>query len=319
MTYPYILRRLLQSIIVLVLVSMIVFVLMRLLPGDPILIYVTQGNLESSTQEQIDLLRKEFGLDKSMPAQYVNWIARVIRGDLGKSILHRDSVSGEIARRLPITFFLGMLAFVISILIGIPAGIISATRRGRWLDTAVTTLANIGITVPIFWLGILLIYFFALYLGWLPVFGYTSPFEDFWLSIKQVIMPVVCLSVFAIASNARQARSSMLEVIRQDYIRTAWSKGLRERSVILGHALKNALIPVVTLIGMMVRNIFGGSVLIETVFNIPGMGRLAVEGILGKDYQVVQGCVLITALIVLASNLVVDISYGWLDPRIRYK
>jgi len=132
-------------------------------------------------------------------------------------------------------------------------------------------------------------------------------------------MPVVCLSVFAIASNARQARSSMLEVIRQDYIRTAWSKGLRERSVILGHALKNALIPVVTLIGMMVRNIFGGSVLIETVFNIPGMGRLAVEGILGKDYQVVQGCVLITALIVLASNLVVDISYGWLDPRIRYK
>jgi peptide/nickel transport system permease protein len=292
---------------------------MRLLPGDPILIYVTQDNLESSTQEQIDLLRNEFGLDKPIPVQYVEWISGVVRGDLGKSILHRDSVSAEIVRRLPITFHLGLMAFVIAILIGIPAGIISATRRGQWLDTAVTTLANIGITVPIFWLGILFIYFFSLYLGWLPVFGYTSPFKDFWLSTKQVLMPVACLSLFAIASNARQARSSMLEVIRQDYIRTAWSKGLRERSVILDHALKNALIPVVTLAGMMVRNIFGGSVLIETVFSIPGMGRLAVEGILSKDYQVVQGCVLITAVIVLVSNLVVEISYTWLDPRIKYR
>jgi len=314
----YILRRLIQSLFVLLIVTMIVFLAMRLLPGDPILMMVTADALKETSEEQIAALRHEFGLDKPLFVQYANWLSGAVRGDLGKSILHSDSVTAEIVRRIPITFHLGAVAFVMSILIGIPAGIISAVRRGRWLDTGVTLLANLGITVPIFWLGILLVYLFALYLRWLPTFGYTSPFDNFWLSTRQVLMPIFCLSVFAIASGTRQTRSSMLEVIQQDYIRTAWSKGLKERAVIFRHALKNALIPVVTLNGMTVSNIFGGSVLIETVFNIPGMGRLAVDGVVSQDYAIVQGVILVVATAVMLANLVVDLSYGWLDPRIRY-
>ena len=314
----YIIRRLIQSLFVLLIVTIIVFLAMRLLPGDPILMMVTADALKEASEEHIAALRHEFGLDKPLFVQYANWLSGAVRGDLGKSILHGDSVTTEIVRRIPITFHLGAVAFLMSILIGIPAGIISAVRRGGWLDTGVTLLANLGITVPIFWLGILLVYLFALYLRWLPTFGYTSPFDNFWLSTRQVLMPIFCLSVFAIASGARQTRSSMLEVIQQDYIRTAWSKGLKERAVIFRHALKNALIPVVTLNGMTVSNIFGGSVLIETVFNIPGMGRLAVDGVVSQDYAIVQGVILVVATAVMLANLVVDLSYGWLDPRIRY-
>ena len=173
-------------------------------------------------------------------------------------------------------------------------------------------------TVPVFWLGVLGIYFFGLKLGWLPLSGYTSPFEDFWYSIKQLIMPVICLSVIPLASTARQTRSSVLEIVHQDYIRTAWSKGLKEGQVIIRHALKNGLIPVITLLGIQVPIIFGGSVLVETVFNIPGMGRLLVNSVIAQDYPIVQACVLIMAMMVVFSNLLVDLSYGWLDPRIRY-
>jgi peptide/nickel transport system permease protein len=213
---------------------------------------------------------------------------------------------------------LGILAFIIATIVGIPAGVLCAVRRGGWLDNLVTTLANIGITVPVFWLGILLIYVFALYFKWLPVMGYTSPFENFWLSTKQLIMPVFCLAVGPIAGNARQARSSMLEVIRKDYIRTAWSKGLRERAIILKHALKNGLMPVVTLSGMGVGTILGGAVLIEQVFNIPGIGRLTVTSVMNQDYPYVQAIALIMAISIVFSNLLVDISYGWLDPRVHY-
>jgi peptide/nickel transport system permease protein len=214
---------------------------------------------------------------------------------------------------------LGLLAFILSIIIGIPIGVISAVRRGRWVDTVLTVLANIGITVPIFWLGILMIYAFGLSLGVLPIFGYTSPFEDFWMSTKQVIMPVICMSLGAMAGNARLTRSTVLEVMQQDYIRTAWSKGLVERVVIMRHAMKNALIPIVTMVGVILPTIIGGSVLVETVFNIPGMGRLAVDGVNSYDYPIVQGITLIIAVVITLANLVVDISYGWLDPRIRYQ
>jgi peptide/nickel transport system permease protein len=182
----------------------------------------------------------------------------------------------------------------------------------------VTVLSNLGITVPIFWLGILLIYFLGLKARLLPLFGYTSPFVDFGLSTRQLILPVICLSIFPIASSARQTRSSILEVIRQDYIRTAWAKGLRQRVIVFKHILKNGLIPVVTLSGIGLSHILGGSVLVETVFNIPGMGRLGVEAVLSQDYAIVQAIILITALMVVLANLIVDISYGWLDPRIRY-
>jgi peptide/nickel transport system permease protein len=314
----YIIRRFLQSVLVLLIVTALVFFAMRILPGDPILMLITQDDFSQASEAEIQALRKEFGLDKPIMIQYIVWISNAVRGDLGISIIHRSSVMDEISGRLPITLHLGLLALFISIIISIPLGVISAVRRGKWIDTVVTVTANLGITIPIFWLGILLIYFFALYLGLLPVHGYTSPFDNFSMSTKQLLMPLFCLSVFPIASSARQTRSSLLEVMGQDYIRTAWSKGLRERLVISRHALKNALIPVVTLKGMTLRNIFGGSVLIETVFNIPGMGRLAVDAVLSQDYAIVQGVTLLIAIVVMLANLLVDLSYGWLDPRIRF-
>ena len=315
----YIIRRILQSLLVLIIVTIIIFLAVRFLPGDPILMYISPEELSVAGEEKIAALKYEFGLDKPVPLQYINWFSGIFRGDLGKSMKYRVNVMDEISRRLPITLYLGLIAFVISAIIGIPIGIISALRRGKWIDILVTSLANIGIAVPVFWLGVLMVYFFGLQLRWLPIFGFTSPTQDFWLSLRQTIMPVICLSLFSIASSARQTRSSMLEVIRQDYIRTAWSKGLSERTVVIFHALKNGLIPIVTLKGMHLRSIVGGSVLVETVFSIPGMGRLAVEGLLAHDFAIVQGVALIIALIVLLSNLLVDLSYGWLDPRIRYQ
>ncbi len=315
----YLVRRLLQTLVVLLLVSIIVFIALRTLPGNPVLMLVTRNELQEFTDEQIKALEREFGLDKPMVIQYFDWISGVLlRGDLGDSIVNRSPIAKLIMQRLPVTFHIGILAIILAIIIGVPAGVICAVRRGKWQDSIVTLIANIGITAPNFWVGMLMIYFFGLYLNLLPVFGYTSPFTNFGMSTSQIIMPVLCLAVFPIASITRQTRSSMLEVMRQDYIRTAWSKGLKERAVIIKHAIKNGLIPVVTLLGMMVGIVIGGSVLIESVFNIPGMGRLAVDAINNQDYPIVQGVVLLVATAVAMTNLLVDISYGWIDPRIRY-
>lgn len=314
----YIIRRLIMAIIVLLLVTTIVFFAMRLLPGDPIRMLVAQSQEVNFTEEQVELLRHQHGLDRSLIIQYFDWLGDILHGDLGRSVFTNAPVVEQITQRLPVTFHLGILAFIISIIIGVPAGIISAVRRATWTDTSVTTLANLGITVPQFWLGVIMMLVFGLWLGWLPIFGYTSPFEDFWMSTRQLIMPVICLSIFPIAGNARQARSSMLEVMHQDYIRTAWSKGLRERSVIIKHAMKNGLIPVVTLLGAGISQILGGSVFVETVFAVPGMGRLIVTSVTSQDYPYVQAIILIIATVTLISNLAVDLFYGWLDPRIRY-
>jgi peptide/nickel transport system permease protein len=311
----YILRRLIQTVIVLIFVSMIAFSLLHITPGDPVLIMLGT----EATQIQIDALRHDLGLDQPLPVQYMHWFTNMLQGNLGSSILYRENVTKLIAARVPITFQLGLIALVLSTLLSIPAGILSAVRRGSWLDSAITVSANIGMAVPIFWLGILGIYLFALQLGWLPVQGYTSPFDDFWLNTRQLIMPAICLAVVPLASLTRQTRSSMLEVIRQDYIRTARAKGLKERAVITGHALKNAIVPVVTLLGLQLRNLVGGSVLVEQVFNIPGMGRLMVNAVFNKDYVVVQGTIMVVAIVVALANLAVDISYGYIDPRIRYE
>ncbi len=314
----FIIRRLIQSLIVLILVTLAVFFAMRMLPGDPIRMYITKNAQQAYTEEQITKIRQDLGLDKPIFMQYVDWVGGLFHGDLGYSILQKEPVSKEIFRRLPITLHIGSIAFVLGVLLGVPLGIITAVRRGKWMDTLVTLFSYIGITIPIFWLGLILMYFFGLYLKWLPVMGYTSPFTDFWLSTRQIIMPVICLAVFPIASTARQTRSSMLEVMRQDYIRTAWSKGLKERTVIVGHALKNGLIPIVTLAGMGIPMIIGGAVLEETVFNIPGMGVLARDAVFNEDYPYVQGIALIISVAVLLTNLFVELTYGWLDPRIRY-
>ena len=315
----YIIRRLMHAVLVVLIVSLFVFLLMRLLPGDPILMYVASGDLDSFSIEQVEHLKEELGMNRPLLVQYVDWLSHAVRGDLGKSILHRYDVLEEIGNRLPITLYIGLTAFAIGLIIGPALGVISAVRRGKWVDNLVTVLANLGITAPPFWIGIIMIYVFALYLGLLPVYGYTSPFEDFGKNVQQCIMPVLVLAMFPIASAARQTRSSVIEVLRQDYIRTAWAKGLTERVIILRHVLKNALIPVITLQGVLLRTIIGGSVIVETVFVIPGMGKLVVDGMLSQDYTVVQGVILVVAVTVVIANLIVDILYGWLDPRIQYE
>lgn len=315
----YIIRRFGQSIIVILIVTILVFFGMRLLPGDPIYMMFSPNQLQNLTREEIDSLRHEAGLDRSMVIQYFDWLGGVFKGNLGESLLTKRAVTEDLNMRIPITAYVGVIAFILSAAIGIPAGIISAIRRGTWLDTVVTTLANLGITIPIFWLGIMLMWVFAVKLQWLPTSDLVwPPWQDWGLNLKQLVMPVFCMAIFSIAGNARQARSAMLEVLRQDYIRTAWSKGLTERTVIIRHALKNSLIPIVTLAGMGISSIIGGMVLIEQVFNIPGMGRLTVDTLFKHDYTYVQGITLVMSTVVVASNLLVDLTYGWLDPRIRY-
>ena len=317
----YIIQRLIQAIVVLILVTLIVFFVMRLLPGDPLIIYVAMtAEVEAMPPEMLDELRREFGLDKPIMVQYFNWVKGILlRFDFGTSIFYREKVSKLMLERFPVTLHLGILALILGAVLGVIAGLFAAIRRGKWLDKIVTPLTYIGITMPVFWLGILLIYAFGLKLKMLPIAGYTSPLVDLWMSTKQIVMPVLCLALFPLAANARQMRSSMLEVIQQDYIRTAWSKGLRERVVIIRHSLKNSLIPVITLMGMGVGVIFGVSVLVETVFAIPGVGRLLVSSIFGQDYVVVQAITFVIAVIVLMVNLIIDISYGWFDPRIRHR
>jgi len=315
----YIIRRLIQAVFVLIIVTLIVFFIIRLLPGDPIIIYVAQSaQLEAMPPEMIDQLRAQFGLDKPIMVQYANWMLGILQGDFGTSIYYHENVGTLMAERFPVTAHIGVLALIVGAVLGLLAGLLAAIRRGKWVDKVITPLTYIGITIPVFFIAILMIYTFGLKLGWLPIYGYTSPLEDFWLSTRKLVMPVICMSVFGIAANARQMRSAMLEVIRQDYIRTAWSKGLSERVVIIRHALKNSLIPVITLMGLGVGIIFGGSVIIETIFAIPGIGRLMVSSIFGQDYVVVQAITFVMALIILVINLIVDISYAWLDPRIRY-
>lgn len=315
----YIIRRLIQGVIVLMLVTLVIFITIRLLPGDPLLLLISQTESKQFSQQQLAELRIQFGLDKPLPVQYFEWVGGILRGDLGRSIISKLPVQEEILRRIPITFHIGILSFLFSIVLGVPAGIICAVKRGTWIDNVVTTLANLGITVPNFWLGILMIYFFALYLHWLPTMGYTSPFENFWLSTKMLIMPVFCMMIGAVSMNTRQVRSAMLEVLHQDYIRTAWSKGLRFRVIVLKHALRNAIVPIVSLVGLAVPMLLGGSVLIEQVFSIPGMGRLAVDSINRQDYPYVEAISLIMATLVVFANLVTDLAYGWIDPRVRYE
>ena len=305
-----------MAIIVVFIVSLISFLLLQLVPGgDPVRAMLGLD----ATQEQVDSMRQEMWLDRPVIVQYFHWVGNALHGDLGKSLRYRENVTNLIKQRLPITFHLAVLALLIASIIGITGGIICAIRRGSVIDQVISVLSNGAVAVPIFWLGILGIYVFSLTLGWLPTNGYTSPFDNFWLSTRKIIMPVICISLPTLALITRQTRSAMLEVVRQDYVRTAWSKGLTEQGVIIKHALKNALIPIVTLLGLGLPNLAGGSVLMETVFNVPGMGRLLVQAVLDKDFVVVQAAVLIIGIIISVANLVVDISYGLLDPRIRYQ
>lgn len=304
--------------LVVLLVSIIVFLLMRLLPGDPVLVYVSLSSYQRMTdQEEIDKLRHEFGVDRPLTVQYFDWLGDLLHGDLGDSFFLGSSVTEEIKRALPRTLYVGLIAWIFAHLLGIPAGVICAIRRGRWPDTLITALANIGITAPIFWVGILLVYFFGLKLRLLPIQGYVSPFEDLGMSLAHIVMPAFCMALPHLLGSTRQTRSAMLEITQSEYIRTAWAKGLDEKSVVFKHMIRNGIMPVVTMAGITIPNLFGGSVLIETIFNVPGMGRLAVRGLWNQDYAIVQGVVLVVAVITVLVNFLVDLSYAWIDPRIN--
>ncbi len=310
----YVARRLLQMIPVVILVTILVFLLLHL-TGDPIQLMIGGG--ESLDPQQIEALRKEYGFDRPLPVQYVDWLGKVVRGDLGRSNKTQRPIVDELKDRLPVTLELGLFSWLFSIIIAIPAGILSATRRGTAADVTATVLTIAGVAIPGFWLGMMLILLFAVELRWLPPFGWVSFIGNPAEGWKYVLLPAFSLGLGVAAMNMRQMRSSMLEVLVQDYIRTARAKGLKERNVIWVHALKNASLPVVTLMGLQIGRIAGGAVVIETMFALPGMGRYMVTSILAADFPVVQACVLIVSVAVLFANLATDIVYGYLDPRIR--
>ena len=309
-----ILRRLLATIPVLVLVTAGVFSLIHLTPGDPALVMLG----EEATPEMVTALRHQLGLDQPLPVQYATWVSRVVQGDLGRSIRSNKLVSQDIVSRLPVTIELTVLAMLIALAIAIPTGIISATRRNSKSDLLVTTIALLGVSMPNFFLAILLIFVFSLYLRWLPPIGYTPIGEDVVENLRGMILPSITLGAATAAVIARLTRSSLLEVLNQEYIRTARAKGLSERIVILGHAMKNAMIPVVTICGLQIGGLLGGAIITETLFVLPGVGSLAVNAIFSRDFPVVQGDVLFLAVMFMLTNLVVDVMYGFLDPRIRY-
>lgn len=309
----YIVKRLIQSVIVIFIVSVFTFLLTYMIPGDPV--YAMLGG--DITREQYEIAYKEMGLDKPMHIRYINWLSNILRGNFGMSYKYRMPVIDLIKARLPVTMYLGTLSIIISTAVGVILGILAATKRGKAIDTVITLLANLGAVMPLFWLAVLGMSLFAMHLKWLPSYGFTFPTQNFSMSIKQTILPLFALSVGAISGTTRQMRSSMLEVIRQDYIRTARAKGLKESQVITKHALKNALIPIVTLTGMSFRNVVSGSTSVEIIFSIAGTGQLLVNSVLSKDVATTQACILLVAVVVSIANLIVDISYGYIDPRIR--
>lgn len=314
----YIVRRVLTAFVVILIVSFAVFFLLRLLPGDPIEMMVSQNQLAEITPEMIDALRHEKGLDRNIFVQYLDWLTDMLRGDFGTSLIKNYNIGTELKNRVTVTLIIGLSAFVLGFIVGPILGIISAIRRGKFIDNLVTTLANIGITAPTFWVGILLMYLFSVKLEILPIYGYTLPWDNLWMSIKQSILPIFVTALSPIASSARQTRSSVIEIMNEDYIRTAWAKGLTEKKVILKHIVKNSLMPVITLQGTMLRMVVGGSVVVETVFVIPGMGKMLVDAMLSHDYTVVQGVTVVMTAVVVVSSLIVDLLYGWIDPRIQY-
>ena len=311
----YVLRRLLGVIPVLALVALGSFLLIHLVPGDPAMIML--GN--EGTPAQLEMLRTQLGLDRSLPEQFVLWLGQTLRGNLGESFFLGRPVSRALLERLPATMQLAVLSLVFSLLIGIPAGLLAAVRQNTWWDQIVMATAIGGISVPSFWLGLALILVFSVQLGWLPSGGYTPLWEDVGLGLRTLILPAVSLGSMQAALIARMTRSSMLEVLRQDYVRTAKAKGIHDWSVIVKHALKNAMIPVITTIGTAFGVLLGGAVIVEIVFTYPGMGRLVVLAVQRRDYPLVQGALLLTSVIYVVVNLAVDLLYCVFDPRIKYE
>ncbi len=310
----YVARRVIAVVPVLFGISVLVFVLVHLIPGD-----VAQVLLGTqATDQQIETLRRGFGLDRPLPVQYVDWVSHVVQGDFGVSLRTSRPVLPDLVSRFGVTLQLTLVSMVIALAVAIPLGVASAANRGRGSDALSRVLALLGLSIPNFWLGTMLILFVSLVLHWLPPVGFVSLLENPWLGLQTLILPSLALGTAVAAFIMRMVRSSLLEVLRQDYIRTANAKGLRDNVVLYRHALKNAFIPVLTVIGVQVGYLLGGAVIIESIFSLPGMGRFLLDSINNRDYSIVQGGVLLIALIFSLVNLSVDLVYGWLDPRIRY-
>ncbi len=314
--YRYLVKRLGLLAVSLVGLSMLIFLLLRVIPGDAALFLAGADN---SNQAYVEEVRERLGLGDPVPVQYLRWALNILAGDMGESLFTRERVVHALGARLPVSLELGLLSLGLAVIIALPVGIISALKQDTWTDQGMRLGSIISLAVPNFWLGTMAIVLGSKYFNWIPPVGYESFFTSPSRNLQQFVIPVVILGTGLAASLARILRSSMLEVMREDYIRTARAKGLDTQSVVRRHMLKNALIPVVTLLGIQVGTIMGGAVILENIFNLPGMGRLVVDAINRRDYPVVQGVVLAFGAFILLVNLVTDLVYVWLDPRISYR
>ncbi len=310
----YIVKRIIYVIPSLILVAFLVFFLIHLIPGDPAHVMLS----DMASQEDLDALRKSLGLDKPMAVQFFMWIGKILRGDFGVSIYDQRPVVESIGERFPVTLALTTLAMIFSLLLSLPSGILAAVYKNTRFDYIFMLATILGVSIPGFWLGLMGLLLFSLNLGWFPSIGFVSMGEDFWLGLQYMVLPSVTLGFYMAAVVARMTRSSMLEVMNLEYVTHARAKGLNEWKVITKHALKNAFAPTLTTIGIQYGLLLGGTVVIETVFSLPGIGKYIMVAIVGRDYPVVQGCILFIALTYMVINLFVDILYVYFDPRIKY-
>ena len=310
-------RRLAYFVAVLFIVTVVTFSVALLLPGDPALAYIGEANMRDKVM--YETMRKELGLDQPIQVQYAKWLGRALRGDLGRSIRTREPALEGLLARFPVTLHLTAMAMVVALLIAVPVGIVSAVRPNSTADKAGTILAMSGVAVPDFWLGIMLIYTFSVWIQVLPPSGYVPLSQGLWPSLQSMLLPALSLGMALAALVMRQLRSSLIEALRQEFVMVARAKGLPEAVVVGRHALKNALIPVVTVVGLQTGRLFGGAVVVETIFALPGLGRLAADSIFFRDFPMLQGVVLILAMAVLLANLLTDLVYVLLDPRILYR
>jgi peptide/nickel transport system permease protein len=311
----FILRRLAQLLPVLLIASTGIWAMIYAVPGDPVAVIVG----ENGTPEQMQAVRERLGLDKPVIVQYFSWLGNALQGDLGVSIQNREPVRDLIAQRVPATIQLGIAATLVGLFLGIPVAVISALRPNSWVDRSLSGWSALALGVPTFWLGILLILLFAVYLKWLPAAStYVSFAESPWQAVQNLLLPALTLGIYVSGIFARFLRASLLGELKADYVRTARSKGLRERDVVGRHVMRNALLPFVTIVGLMMANFIGGTVVTESVFTYPGLGRLLIQAISTRDYPLIQGCILFILLVFVLINLLVDVLYAYIDPRIDY-
>jgi len=306
-------RRILIAIPTIVLISIFVFGMQKLLPGDPVLVMAG----EERNPEVIEFLREKYRLNDPIPVQYATWVGNAVQGDLGISLRTQQPVLDLIAEKLPVTIQLAVMALIIALTIGIPAGVLSAYKKGTWVDWLANIIALSGLSIPNFWLGIMLILLVSVNLGWLPASGYRPLADDFWLSLKTMLMPAFVLGTALAATLMRHTRSAMLGVLQSDYVRTARAKGMSENKVLVKHALRNALVPIVTVTTLLFGELLAGAVLTEQIFTIPGFGKLIVDAVFNRDYAVVQGIVLCTGVAFIAMNILADAAYRILNPRMN--